>query len=61
MNAAWATGALVGPAAGGAVAEATGDVVPFLVSAALCATTLAVVWRARLRTAASVAQSDLAR
>jgi MFS family permease len=61
MNAAWAIGALVGPAAGGAVAEATGDVVPFLVSAALCATALAVVRRARLRTAAGVAQSDLAR
>src|SRR5207244_1617966 len=28
MNAAWAGGALVGPAAGGAVADASGDVVP---------------------------------
>ena len=37
MNAAWATGALVGPAAGGAIASATGDVVPYLVSAGLCA------------------------
>jgi MFS family permease len=41
MNAAWATGALVGPAAGGAVAAVTGDVVPFVISAALCAATLA--------------------
>jgi MFS family permease len=52
MNAAWALGALVGPAAGGAVAAATGDVVPFLVSAALCAAALAAVWHARSRTTA---------
>jgi len=52
MNAAWALGALVGPAAGGAVASATGDVIPFLVAAALCAGTLAAVRRARLRTTA---------
>ena len=51
MNAAWATGALVGPAAGGAVAAASGDVVPFLVSAGFCATALAAVRRARRRTA----------
>jgi MFS family permease len=61
MNAAWALGALIGPAVGGAVADAFGDVVPFLISAGLCATTLAVVWRARHRTTAGVAQSDLAR
>ncbi|HJU36602.1 MAG TPA: MFS transporter, partial [Gaiellaceae bacterium] len=54
MNAAWATGALVGPAAGGAVAAASGDVVPFLVAAGLCATALAVVQRARHRTTAVV-------
>jgi MFS family permease len=52
MNAAWAMGALVGPAAGGAVATATGDVVPFLVAAALCGGALAAVRRVRLRTAA---------
>jgi MFS family permease len=52
MNAAWAMGALIGPAAGGAVAAATGDVVPFLVSAGFCATALAVVRRARHRPAA---------
>lgn len=52
MNAAWAIGALVGPAAGGAVAAATGDVVPFLVSAGFCATALATVRRARHRTIA---------
>jgi MFS family permease len=55
MNAAWAMGALVGPAAGGAVAAASGDVVPFLVSAGLCATALAVVRRARHRTTAVIA------
>jgi MFS family permease len=61
MNAAWASGALIGPAAGGAVAAASGDVVPFLVSAAFCATALAAVRRVRHRTTARVAQSDLAR
>jgi MFS family permease len=60
MNAAWALGALVGPAAGGAVAAATGDVVPFLCSAAFCATALAAVWRARQRTTAQAVPSDLA-
>jgi len=52
MNAAWASGALIGPAAGGAVAAATGDVVPFLVSAVLCAATLVAVRHARHRTTA---------
>jgi MFS family permease len=61
MNAAWALGALVGPAAGGALATATGDVVPFLVSAGLCLAALAAVRRARHRTTARVAPSDLAR
>jgi len=54
MNAAWAMGALVGPAAGGGVAAASGDVVPFLVAAGFCATALAAVRRARHRTAAVV-------
>jgi MFS family permease len=53
MNAAWATGALLGPAAGGAIAAASGDVAPFLISAALCGVALALVRRrapaARLR------------
>src|SRR5436309_5101430 len=60
MNAAWAMGALVGPAAGGAVAAATGDVVPFLVSAGFSATALAMVRRTRLRTTAHAVPSDLA-
>jgi MFS family permease len=45
MNAAWASGALVGPAAGGAVAAASGDVAPFVVSAALCAAAFLAVRR----------------
>jgi MFS family permease len=59
MNAAWATGALVGPAAGGAIAAASGDVVPFLVSAGVCAATLAAT---RSRASAARRQSpDLPR
>ena len=57
MNAAWATGALVGPAAGGAVATASGDVAPFVVSAALCAAAFLAV---RQRAAPRLARSDLA-
>ncbi len=45
MNAAWALGALVGPAAGGAIAAASGDVAPYLISAALCGATLVAVRR----------------
>jgi MFS family permease len=41
MNAAWAIGAFVGPAAGGAIASATGDWIPFVLGAALCATAFA--------------------
>jgi MFS family permease len=40
MNAAWAIGNSVGPAAGGALAELTNDSVPYLVMAAVCAATL---------------------
>ena len=60
MNAAWASGALVGPAAGGAVAAATGDVVPFTVAAVLCGAAFAAVQRTRHRTTANLAKSDLA-
>lgn len=55
MNASWAAGGLVGPAAGGAVAAATGDIVPFVVSAALCALALAAARRVRHRTPVAVA------
>lgn len=37
MNVAWAAGAVSGPAAGGAIASATGDWIPFVLAAALCA------------------------
>lgn len=39
-NTAWAVGALIGPALGGALAEIYGDPVPYLLAAALCAVTL---------------------
>lgn len=40
MNTAWALGELVGPTAGGALAESYGDAVPYVVGAGLCALTL---------------------
>jgi MFS family permease len=39
MNACWGVGALIGPAAGGALAGAAGDSVPYLILAALCLAT----------------------
>jgi MFS family permease len=52
-NTSWATGALLGPAIGGALAEAFGDPVPYLLCGALCALTLVATTRgaARLRAA----------
>jgi MFS family permease len=58
MNAAWASGALIGPAVGGVVADASGDIVPFVVSAALCGAAFVAV---RQRTTPRLAESDLAR
>jgi MFS family permease len=40
MNVAWATGAVAGPAAGGAIASATGDWIPFVLAAIVCASVL---------------------
>lgn len=37
MNVAWALGAATGPAAGGALAAATGDWIPYVLASALCA------------------------
>ena len=37
MNVAWAAGAVSGPAAGGAIAQATGDWIPYVLGAALSA------------------------
>jgi len=48
MNAAWALGAVAGPAAGGAIAGATGDWIPFVLGASLCAAALVAVRRRRL-------------
>ena len=42
MNAAWAVGAMLGPAAAGAIADATGDWIPFLLAAAVCTAALAL-------------------
>jgi MFS family permease len=41
MNAAWAIGAALGPAAAGAIAAAMGDWIPFLIAAGGCIATLA--------------------
>jgi len=41
MNLGWALGAALGPAAGGALAQAGGDVVPYVLLAAICLGTLA--------------------
>ncbi len=51
MNTAWAFGEVVGPTAGGALAESKGDGAPYLVGAVLCALTLAATYRvaAKLR------------
>jgi MFS family permease len=46
MNVAWAGGAVTGPAAGGAIASATGDWIPFLLAAVICAAVLGAL-RAR--------------
>jgi MFS family permease len=52
-NSSWAVGALIGPAVGGALAQAFGDPVPYLLCGALCGLTLLAATRgaARLRPA----------
>lgn len=49
MNTAWAFGELVGPSAGGALADSYGDATPYLVGAGLCALTLAATQHAAAR------------
>lgn len=49
MNAAWAVGNAVGPAAGGGLAQLTSDSVSYLICAGLCAATLVTVRFAGLR------------
>jgi predicted MFS family arabinose efflux permease len=49
VNAAWALGAVAGPAASGALAASTGDWLLFLIAAGLCSATLLAIrpeWRA---------------
>lgn len=41
MNASWAVGNAIGPAAGGGLAQATSDALPYLLGAAVCVATLA--------------------
>ena len=43
MNAAWALGAVVGPAAAGVIANATGDWIPYLLAALACAVSFALL------------------
>lgn len=47
INFAWAAGQITGAAGGGTLAKATGDAVPFVVAAALCAATLGLLRRRR--------------
>jgi predicted MFS family arabinose efflux permease len=56
VNLAWAPGQTAGAAAGGALAQATRDAVPYVALAAICALTLGVVWRTA-RSTASTARS----
>ena len=49
MNTAWAVGVVLGPTIGGALADAFGDVVPYLLCAALAAATFAGVEQRRRR------------
>jgi MFS family permease len=45
VNLAWAPGQTLGAAGGGALAHATGDAVPYLALASICALTLLGLWR----------------
>jgi len=49
MNTAWAAGEVVGPSAGGALADAYGDAIPYLIAAGLCALTLGATYRVARR------------
>jgi MFS family permease len=61
MNAAWAVGAVTGPAAGGAIARATGDWMPFLLASAVCAAAFTLVVRVSDRERSAVLVDRLAR
>ena len=59
MNSAWALGNLGGPAVGGALAGRAGDWLPYVLSAVLCAGTLALLRSGGNRSSAQVASSGL--
>lgn len=54
MNAAWAVGAMAGPAAAGTIAEAVGDATPFALAAGGCALALFVFRSRRVAPSGSV-------
>lgn len=47
INIAWAPGQMIGSAGGGALAHVTADAVPYLLLAATCLLTFALLWRSR--------------
>jgi MFS family permease len=49
INLAWAPGQALGSSAGGALAEVTADAVPYLLLAATCLLTFALLWRQRAK------------
>ena len=49
MNTAWAAGEVAGPSVGGALADAYGDAIPYLIAAGLCALTLGATYRVARR------------
>ena len=51
MNSAWALGEMTGPIIGGALADAFGDAVPYVLAAGACAVTLLATTRPSLRKA----------
>ncbi len=51
MNLAWATGQVLGGGAGGSLADATSDGIPYAILGALCAATLLLTGRTRERRA----------
>jgi predicted MFS family arabinose efflux permease len=55
MNTAWAFGELLGPSAGGALADSSSDAVPYLFGACLCGLTLAATYRVAGRVRARAA------
>jgi MFS family permease len=56
MNASWALGNAIGPAAGGGLAQVTRDALPYLLGAAICAATLAI-WTAAVPAAQTEASA----